>query len=65
MRASCPAGSARSNAARDASNSLAAEQRQAIVKRLLIDAVGADGGSQAAGDFREGLRLPDVQPDDE
>ena len=44
---------------------LAPEQIEAIIERPLIDAIGADGGGQAACDLRECLRLPDVQPDDE
>jgi hypothetical protein len=44
---------------------LTPKQREPIVERLLVDPIGADGGRESAGDFRERLRLTDIQPDDE
>ena len=44
---------------------IVAEESQAVGERLLVDAVGADSGRQAAGDLRDRLRLPGEQPADQ
>src|SRR4029079_1614109 len=41
------------------------KKREAVRKRAIVDAIGADAGGQAAGQLRDVLRLARVRPDDD